>query len=181
MVARLRTDQVAVAGQLLDHVLQTEVAIGVIGHLLPEEITHLRTANWSNNMSASPTRMTTPSELDSFTEESEAGFSSFFSFSFGSAGLSVGVSLGLPSGNAVLNFPFSRTAKANCLPEAAKSFTDCSPENSAMNLSTSCDARVLFRRTVCLRPSAGVPVNAPENGIQALSSWLVMTSSVHSS
>ena len=53
-----------------------------------------------------------------------------------------------------------------------------SPERLASMASTNWESFELCSSTVSFSPATGVPVNAPHNGSQMLSIWLVATSSL---
>src|SRR5204863_159881 len=121
------------------------------------KISWICTAAPSLMKSLSPTSTTAFSPADSLScaasgFDSEA-FAAFFS--------PLSSSLGRPSGNAVLNLPVSRTARGYSVPEGLNARMAASPCAVAANESTSWEYAELFIRTASLRPSAGLPVNAP--------------------
>src|SRR5438270_8682617 len=109
----------------------------------------MRTQTLSFNMSVSDTRITSALPEDSFScgelalEDADAGG---------------------PPGKAVLNRPVRWTANGYSVFAALKFRRIRSLAAVAIMLSTNCEFRLHFTSTVSLRPSAGLPVNAPAKG-----------------
>jgi len=110
--------------------------------------------------------------FDSFKLGAVAGVSSFFSLG------SVAGGLGLPPGNAVLNFPVNRIASGYSVPEGAKELAICSPDIRASMGSTSCESLEEWMSTVSFKPGAGDPPKTPAKAMTRLPAFAVAMSSL---
>ena len=84
---------------------------------------------------------------------------------------------GGPFGNALLNLPASLIASGYSSPDGWKPRVEGSPDSVAMMRSTSIEFFEVCASTVCVRPSAGLPLNTPPNGTSSVPTWLITTSS----
>ena len=138
------------------------------------------TAAPSASMSASATSTTEFSAADCLSCGSALASaflsSDFFSSPFFPRGMPNGS--GLPSGKAVWNLPVRRIASGSSSPEGWKPRVEGSPESVAMMRSTGIEFLEACASTVWVRPSAGLPLNEPPNGIKSVPTWLVTTSSM---